>query len=98
MYDRGTMTSFFSPRSSQSSARRSRLRAAVGAGLLTVLVALAIAPRAGAQARGPVLQLETLRRDGRTYVVRTDDGGQAQLTLDPRMQEPIEDVLRVFQI
>jgi penicillin-binding protein A len=87
MYDRGTMRSFFSYSTST-----------LGASVSVCLLSLSIASMAAAQTRAPVLQLETLRREGRIYVVRTDDGGQAQLTLDPRMQEPIEDVLRVFQI
>ena len=60
--------------------------------------AAALSARARAEARPPALQLETLRREGRTYLVNADDGARVQLTLDPRLQEPIEDVLRTFQI
>jgi peptidoglycan glycosyltransferase len=49
-------------------------------------------------AKPPALQFETLRREGRTYVVATDDGGRAELTLDPRLQESTEEVLKAFQI
>ena len=58
----------------------------------------ALGTRARAESRAPALQLETLRREGHTYVVNADDGARVQLTLDPRLQEPIEDVLRTFQI
>jgi cell division protein FtsI/penicillin-binding protein 2 len=51
-----------------------------------------------APARGPALHLETLRRAGNIYVADADNGGHVELTLDPRLQEPIEDVLRTFQI
>ena len=42
--------------------------------------------------------METLQRVGDTYFVATEDGGRAQLTLDPRMQEATDEVLRVFAI
>ena len=37
-------------------------------------------------------------RQGASYVARTADGGHAELTLDPRLQESTEEVLRAFQI
>ena len=37
-------------------------------------------------------------RQGRIYVVATADGGHAELTLDPQLQEATEEVLRTFQI
>jgi cell division protein FtsI/penicillin-binding protein 2 len=64
------------------------------------LAALALlAPAAAAEGKkAPGLRFETLRREGRTYVVASDDGGRAELTLDPRLQESTEEVLKVFQI
>jgi penicillin-binding protein A len=44
------------------------------------------------------LRMETLQRVGDSYFVATAEGGRAELTLDPRMQEATDDVLRVFQI
>jgi peptidoglycan glycosyltransferase len=44
------------------------------------------------------LQLETLARQGQTYRVGAMGGGQAELTLDPNLQEATEEVLRTFQI
>jgi penicillin-binding protein A len=67
--------------------------------ILLSVVSLTIAVRPpAAQAKSPALRLETLRREGRTYVVATDDGGHAELTLDPRLQESTEEVLKTFQI
>ncbi len=91
MYDRDTMTVIFS--------RGSRaLASAMGAVVVAAsLPAVALAePPIGS--RVPDLRLETLRRDGAGYIVTGDDGGRVQLTLDPLLQEPIEDVLRGFQI
>jgi peptidoglycan glycosyltransferase len=47
---------------------------------------------------GAALRMETLQRVGDGYFVATADGGRAELTLDPRMQEATDDVLRVFAI
>jgi penicillin-binding protein A len=44
------------------------------------------------------IRLDTMQRIGTSYQVATDDGGRAELTLDPRMQEAADDVLRVFQV
>jgi cell division protein FtsI/penicillin-binding protein 2 len=44
------------------------------------------------------IRLDTLQRVGDSYFVATEDGGRAELTLDPRMQEATDEVLRVFQI
>src|SRR6187551_2904919 len=41
---------------------------------------------------------DTIRFAGRRYVADLVDGGQAELTLDPRMQQSTEDVMRTFQI
>ncbi|HET6150917.1 MAG TPA: penicillin-binding transpeptidase domain-containing protein [Polyangia bacterium] len=68
--------------------------------MTSILFAQAVAQgtRARAESQAPALQLETMRREGHTYLVNADDGARVQLTLDPRLQEPIEDVLRTFQI
>lgn len=44
------------------------------------------------------LRLETLMRQGQTYVVADTNGGHAELTLDAALQESTEEVLRTFQI
>jgi cell division protein FtsI/penicillin-binding protein 2 len=50
-------------------------------------------------ARAPgTVRLDTLQRVGDTYFAATEDGGRAELTLDPRMQEAADEVLRVFAI
>jgi membrane peptidoglycan carboxypeptidase len=41
---------------------------------------------------------ETIRLAGRRYVADLSDGGRAQLTLDPRLQQSTENLLRAFQI
>ena len=84
MYDRDTMTVIFS------------LVVASLAG--SAIVEPAALEPAALESRAPDLQLETMRREGAGYVVTGDGGGRVQLTLDPRLQEPIEDVLRGFQI
>jgi peptidoglycan glycosyltransferase len=99
MYDRVAMPSRspFAFRFSSASAASS----ASSASLLrysALLLPIALCGSAAAQTRSPALQLETMRREGRTYVVATDDGGRADLTLDPNLQESAEEVLRVFQI
>src|SRR5579862_9333389 len=47
---------------------------------------------------GPAIRLDTLQRVGDAFFVATEDGGRAELTLDPRMQDATDEVLRVFQI
>jgi cell division protein FtsI/penicillin-binding protein 2 len=44
------------------------------------------------------IRLDTLQRVGDSYFAATADGGRAELTLDPRMQEATDEVLRVFAI
>jgi peptidoglycan glycosyltransferase len=46
----------------------------------------------------PVLRPETIRLAGHRYVADLTDGGRAVLTLDPRLQQSTEGVLRAFQI
>ena len=82
MYDRVIMRRTFSPH-------------ALGIAVLL----LAFTPRGAAAQTTP--RLETMRRggpDGRLYVASTDDGGLAALTIDPRIQEAVEGVLKAFQI
>ena len=47
---------------------------------------------------GPSIRLETMQRVGDAYFAATADGGRAELTLDPGMQEATDEVLRVFAI
>jgi penicillin-binding protein A len=47
---------------------------------------------------GPAIRLETMQRVGDAYFAATADGGRAELTLDPGMQEATDEVLRVFAI
>jgi hypothetical protein len=44
------------------------------------------------------LRFDTLQRIGDGFAVATEDGGRAELTLDARMQDATEEVLRVHQI
>jgi len=58
----------------------------------------AAAVASGHDAAAPVLRAETIRLAGRRYVAELADGGRAELTLDPRLQQSTENVLRAFQI
>src|SRR5262245_23061697 len=51
-----------------------------------------------AAAAPAVLRAETIRLAGARYVAELSDGGSAELTLDPRLQQSTESVLRAFQI
>ncbi|HET6282520.1 MAG TPA: penicillin-binding transpeptidase domain-containing protein [Polyangia bacterium] len=53
---------------------------------------------ADANARTAPFRLDTLHREGRTYLVSSVDGGRAELTLDPQLQQATEEVLRSFQV
>src|SRR5262245_26998190 len=55
-------------------------------------------PASGETAPGAVLRPQTIRLAGRRYVAELSDGGRAELTLDPRLQQSTESVLRSFQI
>jgi cell division protein FtsI/penicillin-binding protein 2 len=79
-----------------------RLLYCLGA-LATLWPAVASAQRAmeipaRAARPGVAVRLETLQRAGDEYFAATADGGRAELTLDPRMQEATDEVLRVFAI
>jgi penicillin-binding protein A len=75
-------------------------------GLLTgLLLATVLAPLAAAEShpRGtvaatPQLRAETIRLAGRRYVADLADGGRAELTLEPHLQQSTENLLRAFQI
>jgi cell division protein FtsI/penicillin-binding protein 2 len=72
------------------------------AGLLlaTVFAPFAAAeshPR-GAEATTPQLRAETIHLAGRRYVAELADGGRAELTLEPQLQQSTEALLRAFQI
>jgi cell division protein FtsI/penicillin-binding protein 2 len=54
--------------------------------------------RPAAEPAGPLLRAETIRLAGRRYVADLTDGGRAELTLDPRLQQSTEALLRSFQI
>src|SRR5262245_8665683 len=61
----------------------------------------AAGPTEAAAAAAPapgILRAETIRLAGRRYVAELSDGGSAELTLDPRLQQSTEGVLRAFQI
>lgn len=51
-----------------------------------------------ARGQSPSVKAESIRFSGRHYVADLSDGGQAELTLDPRLQASTDDVLRAFQI
>jgi len=72
------------------------------AGLLTATVFAPFAaaenhPRA-ADAPAPLLRPDTIRLAGRRYVAELADGGRAELTLEPQLQQSTESLLRAFQI
>ena len=46
----------------------------------------------------PLLRGDTIRLAGRRYVADLADGGLAELTLDPQMQQSTESLLRAFQV
>jgi cell division protein FtsI/penicillin-binding protein 2 len=63
-------------------------------GLVGLVAVSTLASPAAAQ----VVRPETIRLDGNHYVADLVDGGRAALTLDPRLQQSTDDVLRTFQI
>jgi cell division protein FtsI/penicillin-binding protein 2 len=75
---------------------------------LGLLVATGISSSAGAKTgpaadsaaapAAPQLRAETIRLVGHRYVADLTEGGRAELTLDPRLQQSTEGVLRSFQI
>jgi peptidoglycan glycosyltransferase len=44
------------------------------------------------------VRLETIVRNGRTFTAQLEGGAQAELTLDPRLQDTAEEVFRTFQL
>lgn len=81
---------------------------ALAAALVTGLVLAMTASWARAEgpaARGGLtvtssrqVRLETLARSGKGFVARLDGGGEAELTLDPRLQDAAEEVFDTFRI
>jgi membrane peptidoglycan carboxypeptidase len=61
----------------------------------TVSVANAGSPELASSRR---VRLETIARSGRGYVAQLEGGARAELTLDPRLQDAAEDVLRDFRV
>ena len=53
---------------------------------------------ATANGRTAPFRLDTLHREGHTYLVSSVDGGRAELTLDPQLQQATEEVVRSFQV
>ena len=70
------------------------------------LAATVFLPAAGAETArahtpepgAPLVRAETIRLAGHRYVADLADGGRAELTLDPRLQQSTENLLRAFQI
>jgi cell division protein FtsI/penicillin-binding protein 2 len=62
------------------------------------LVGLAAVAALASPATAQVVRPETIRLAGNHYVADLADGGRAELTLDPRLQQSTDDVLRTFQI
>src|SRR4051812_39217734 len=71
-----------------------------------LVAATAFVPTAGAKTTAApsaepaarLLRAETIRLAGRRYVADLADGGRAELTLDPQLQQSTENLLRAFQI
>ncbi len=51
-----------------------------------------------AEPAAPLVRADTIRLAGHRYVADLADGGRAELTLDPRLQQSTENLLRAFQI
>ncbi|HVV53353.1 MAG TPA: penicillin-binding transpeptidase domain-containing protein [Polyangia bacterium] len=51
-----------------------------------------------ARGQSPAVKAASIRLAGQHYVADLSDGGHAELTLDPRLQESTDEVLRAFQI
>lgn len=77
-----------------------RIFSSASVALTTVLAAISSAVVAPSVAHAQVsgLRLETTHVAGHTYLASMEDGGRAELTLDPRLQASTEEVLRSFQI
>jgi len=66
--------------------------------IVFALVTLACLASREARADEPTIRLETMHLAPQGYVATTGDGARVELTLDPRLQEAADDVLRSFQI
>jgi penicillin-binding protein A len=77
---------------------RHTFSALAAVGLLTAVVSTANAETTSATSSSLAVRPDTIRFAGRRYVADLVEGGQAELTLDPRMQQSTEDLMRTFQI
>ena len=71
-------------------------RTFVASFIATLAALLGAAPVA--RAERPALRFDTLQLVGEHYVASTDDGEPVELTLDPRMQEAADGVLKAFRV
>jgi peptidoglycan glycosyltransferase len=71
---------------------------AVGSTVLAPLLIALLAPASALAQTAGAPRLETMRLVGQTYLAATSDGGRAELTLDPRLQEAADEVMKTFQI
>jgi len=99
--------SYFVSTGGITKASRRLLRLGILASLLPATTATAADPSARIEPRSAALagveslsppNLATLHREGDQYVASVEGGGTAELTLDPRMQESAEGVLREFHV
>src|SRR4051812_45284654 len=56
------------------------------------------APASGPEPAARLIRADTIRLAGHRYVAELAGGGRAELTLDPRLQQSTENLLRAFQI
>jgi penicillin-binding protein A len=66
--------------------------------LLLTSVSTANAETTTEASNSVTVRAQTIRLAGRRYVADLTDGGRAELTLDPRLQQSTEELLRAFQI
>src|SRR5262245_22887235 len=68
--------------------------------LLVTSLVLGLAGSAARAEKGsaPLVQTASIRLAGDRYLADLAGGGRAELTLDPRLQQSTEEVLRTFQI
>jgi cell division protein FtsI/penicillin-binding protein 2 len=66
--------------------------------VLGLVGSAAHAERGAGSAPAPLVRTESIRLEGKRYVAELAGGGRAQLTLDPRLQQSTDELLRSFQI